>query len=364
MTLVHVLRTALVAAMASGLLLALPAGINVIAQPAAPSCQGKSVLGKRADGRPAITSCSGEELRSVCADKRLHEHARRESILATVRHVCGGTAMPAATCQGNGIADWLADRHPERYARVLARTRKRASNAEGNLWRIERKGVPASLLFAVLHDREPPLMPPLPAPLLKALANARLLAFEIDPKSMMDMLPKESLGTEVPLLLCPFYSLRLGTEPYMMEDLLVSKASKSAAVLTLEPELLAGQIAKEKTAWPAGGPAAGRPAAPSDLPPHELDELATLYDVYRREIAISYPEFLFEMGFVSAEERDRGYARSLEGNRTRNEGMARNALPELERGNIVIAVGALHLPGEHGLIELIRRAGYRVTRVR
>ena len=113
MTLVHVLRTALVAAMASGLLLALPAGINVIAQPAAPSCQGKSVLGKRADGRPAITSCSGEELRSVCADKRLHEHARRESILATVRHVCGGTAMPAATCQGNGIADWLADRHGE-----------------------------------------------------------------------------------------------------------------------------------------------------------------------------------------------------------------------------------------------------------
>ena len=67
-----------------------------------------------------------------------------------------------------------------KFGDVLARTRKRASNAEGNLWRIERKGVPASLLFAVLHDREPPLMPPLPAPLLKALANARLLAFEID----------------------------------------------------------------------------------------------------------------------------------------------------------------------------------------
>ncbi len=35
--------------------------------------------------------------------------------------------------------------------------------------------------------------------------------------------------------------------------------------------------------------------------------------------------------------------------------------PRLKEGNAFIAVGALHLPGEEGLLHLLRRAGYRVT---
>ena len=33
----------------------------------------------------------------------------------------------------------------------------------------------------------------------------------------------------------------------------------------------------------------------------------------------------------------------------------------LEKGNAFIAVGALHLPGERGLIELLREQGYTVS---
>ena len=47
----------------------------------------------------------------------------------------------------------------------------------------------------------------------------------------------------------------------------------------------------------------------------------------------------------------------------RNRTMAANAAPILQRGNAFIAVGALHLPGEKGLIELLRRDGYTVTAV-
>lgn len=48
--------------------------------------------------------------------------------------------------------------------------------------------------------------------------------------------------------------------------------------------------------------------------------------------------------------------------RDRNLVMAKGSLPLLEKGNAFIAVGALHLPGEEGLVELFRKQGFTVTR--
>lgn len=45
----------------------------------------------------------------------------------------------------------------------------------------------------------------------------------------------------------------------------------------------------------------------------------------------------------------------------RNHVMAERAVPIIDRGNAFIAVGALHLPGKDGIIELLRAKGYRVT---
>lgn len=45
----------------------------------------------------------------------------------------------------------------------------------------------------------------------------------------------------------------------------------------------------------------------------------------------------------------------------RNQLMAKRAVPVIEKGNAFIAVGALHLPGEDGMIELLRAKGYQVT---
>lgn len=47
----------------------------------------------------------------------------------------------------------------------------------------------------------------------------------------------------------------------------------------------------------------------------------------------------------------------------RNPGMARRAAPLIDAGGAFIAVGALHLQGERGLLAELRRRGYRVTRV-
>lgn len=47
----------------------------------------------------------------------------------------------------------------------------------------------------------------------------------------------------------------------------------------------------------------------------------------------------------------------------RNYEMRKAAIPLLEKGGAFIAVGALHLPGKTGLVELLRKAGYTVTAV-
>ncbi len=47
----------------------------------------------------------------------------------------------------------------------------------------------------------------------------------------------------------------------------------------------------------------------------------------------------------------------------RNKTMAESAEPHLVDGGVIMAVGALHLAGEDGLIELLRARGFAVTRV-
>lgn len=47
----------------------------------------------------------------------------------------------------------------------------------------------------------------------------------------------------------------------------------------------------------------------------------------------------------------------------RNKVMAERATPILDNGNVFMAVGALHLPGREGVIELLRKQGFTVTAV-
>jgi uncharacterized protein YbaP (TraB family) len=47
----------------------------------------------------------------------------------------------------------------------------------------------------------------------------------------------------------------------------------------------------------------------------------------------------------------------------RNRRMAERALPQLRKGGAFIAVGALHLAGDDGVLQLLQKAGYRVTPV-
>jgi uncharacterized protein YbaP (TraB family) len=43
--------------------------------------------------------------------------------------------------------------------------------------------------------------------------------------------------------------------------------------------------------------------------------------------------------------------------------MAERLTPHLDGGGVFVAVGALHLPGEQGLVRLMEESGYSVSRV-
>jgi uncharacterized protein YbaP (TraB family) len=44
----------------------------------------------------------------------------------------------------------------------------------------------------------------------------------------------------------------------------------------------------------------------------------------------------------------------------RNKRMVESLLPSLSEGPVFVAVGALHLPGEHGIIQLLRDSGFEL----
>jgi uncharacterized protein YbaP (TraB family) len=45
----------------------------------------------------------------------------------------------------------------------------------------------------------------------------------------------------------------------------------------------------------------------------------------------------------------------------RNVQMVERMLPRLQRGSTFIAIGALHLPGEKGILQLLAEKGYTVS---
>lgn len=79
-----------------------------------------------------------------------------------------------------------------------------------------------------------------------------------------------------------------------------------------------------------------------------------------RDLAAMYDAFEAE-GTAEAQATMRDFRRYIVADR--NRGMVGRALPLLEKGGTFIAVGALHLPGDGGMVRLLELRGYKITRV-
>lgn len=321
--------------------------------------------------------------------------------------LCLLAAVPALAqtpaCSGTDLLDELTRTDPALAQKVRSDAR-RYTNAGARLWRIERTGLAPSYLFGTLHSTDPRITTLSPA-LEAAIAatntiaieiadpspTAMLQAFKTDPELLIytdgsrmasilkptemetvrDRLESAGLGPELIASLRPWFAYTLLSLPDC------ERARKSAGIKVLDIALaeegrrrghvIVGlESVREQLGALASIPEAEQIAmlrVAIAWSPRAHDVLESVQQRYlRREIDAAWPLHLAlaaKAGFPV--EMFRSFERKVLTDR--NILMRDRALPLLDNGAVLIAVGALHLVGEQGLVALLRGSGYGVVPV-
>ncbi|NDV88333.1 hypothetical protein GTW51_16655 [Aurantimonas aggregata] len=343
--------------------------------------------------------------------------ARPLAALRRLRHLSPALAAagllfvtPAAAtdsendCRGRNLVETL--RADGRLAAVEAAAAA-TPNGEGKLFRIERDGVAPSFLFGTMHLSDPRVLV-LPPPAEAAFAAADRLVIETidiaDPAKAAAAffahpefvnLPRgETLAT----LLDP-------ADLAMVEAGLTARGIPLQSVQTLQPWFTAVSLmlpacetarkdegeAVLDTALAERAAAAGKPVDGLETAAEQLEALASLSLDLQLEslvatvaLADRMPDILETMLALYVDGRiamimpvieaavpnggllvgaGEGYAEFERRVVTeRNQRMVERMQPMLDDGGAFVAVGALHLPGDAGLVALLRQEGWTVTR--
>lgn len=313
----------------------------------------------------------------------------------------------SALCQGSDLTETMRSQDPAGFA--LAEDAAAASpNSEGLLWKVAKDGLAPSYLFGTHHlsgvDENKR------ARQSRALAiTSRLMFVEITPEQENDMqaafatepltfmnssaqplsgwLSPDMLRRAETRLAASGINLTIGgvLKPWMVSLLLALPPcmiqARAEGLISMDRELAnAAQAAdvpvKGLETWrdqiglfdnaPLEEQRDGvRFQLASELDPEDMLETTAAY--YRAE----KPMMIWELALMTArrEINDRDvdalaaeYFDVLINQRNHN--MVAAAREDLSQGGVFVAVGALHLPGEEGLVELLRAEGYEVSRVR
>ena len=313
--------------------------------------------------------------------------------------------MAQARCAGKDMLPELRSADPTGIAQVFALA-DAVPNARGLFWKIEKAGVSASFLYGTYHSSEAIKL--VPEPVWQALDQASAAIFELspaeqaavqqrmasDPGFAMDM-------TAPPLLPTLPEGKRTAIEkaardrglpaeavnfmrPWILMSLLGMPACHVRALMTGETVLDDAMIKRaESKGIPVHGLETYQEAlgAFSDLKREQLVEMimpstdwsereedffAMLLQLYKDGQPVAINEisiYLSEKLNPAFKARDFNRAmmdKLLDG---RNKAWMDDLLPHLEKGNAFVGVGALHLAGNVGLIELLRAEGWTVTRL-
>lgn len=312
-------------------------------------------------------------------------------------------AAPGEACHGENLIERIATEDPERLAHIEEQAAA-TLNGEGVFWRVSREGVADSWLLGTMHlanDR----IAGLEGARLAALSSADTVVVEntdaldrqkamkgliankdltliTDGTSLADRLPPETLEKLKLALDARGMPERIALimQPWMVAAAIAlpacEQAAKSSGKQVLDARI--AQFATENGKQLAGLESMreqfeAMASVPEDFQLQSLKETldmgpqaeniaATLQHLYLEgRIGMILP---FTRSMTPRTEATGGYgAFTAALVDKRNVQMGERVLPHVEAGNAFIAVGALHLPGETGLVEALRRAGYEVTRV-
>ncbi|WP_419908025.1 TraB/GumN family protein [Hoeflea sp.] len=322
-------------------------------------------------------------------------------LLATVR----ADAQEIA-CRGDNLIDEIGRDDPE----LLAEIRKKADqipNGNSLLWRIERDGSVPSWLYGTMHATDPRVLSMSPAA-RAAFEGAQTVVVESSEitnleTAMASLMTDPSLtmleaGTTLQSLLSESdldevesalkgrgvpITFVAKMQPWMVFSLIsvpdCELARRAQGVSFLDKKLADDALAqgktlegletlKEQLSVLSGLPldVQARLLADTATLGDTLDDVtATMTELYLDgQVGMIMP--LVEATTIEPDAADSGAYAEFEKNLVlkRNHTMAERVLPMLEAGNTFVAVGALHLPGEEGLVELLRNSGYTMTAVR
>ncbi len=273
-------------------------------------------------------------------------------------------------------------------------------HGEGLLWRIERSGVAPSYLFGTMHSIDERVRD-LPGPVVAALDATESLTLEIvETDEVLTLAGERMVITEGRLLdeiLEPdFYAQVVGliVARYGIPDaqLKLFKPWAVMVLLSFPPDELAGEAAGilpldgflQAGAMTRGIPVYGLETVDEQLDVFdgmlEDDQIAMLKGVVRDNAKI---EQMWErlIGYYLARDISAIHAwmtAQMGGSESdlhllaivmerfinaRNGLMADRMASRLAEGNAFMAVGAMHLPGERGILHLLEMQGYTVTRI-
>ncbi|MCB1547676.1 MAG: TraB/GumN family protein [Hyphomicrobiaceae bacterium] len=312
-------------------------------------------------------------------------------------------AREPGECRGADMMTEMAKRAPEQH-KEIAVERDRTANGKALLWRIERDGVAVSHLFGTIHLTDtrvtsfsPRVLAAIegskrvvlevadfaPEAIAKAMAKLSSLLLLRDGKRLDQLVDSSEFATVKAVL------QRSGVpgeaaaafQPWVIMSMMslshCEQQRVAKGIATVDGRI--GELARK-----SGRPVVGLETIEDQLRamaavpmtdqvsmlrvavklyPRLDDMMETIVQLYlKREIAAAWP-----LQRVLAREAKVGPV-SLAAFKhqlltVRNRRMHDAALPILAQGGAFIAVGALHLVGDDGLVATLRAAGYRVTAV-
>lgn len=323
------------------------------------------------------------------------------AVLLLLATMASARAQPI--CKGVDMLAELAASDPAAHAR-LTTSAAQTKNTEAMLWRIEKRGSRPSHLLGTAHLSDDRLLKLSPR-VREAIATSRVVALEVadlTPRSMDAAVAKSAnlfVYTDGQQL-----DRHLGATDFAKASGVLAKAGIPVAAATrIRPWLVFLMLAMpdcERRRQAGGKPALDQALAAeakkrkvpvigletiesqlammADLPETQQiamlravlfhverteDQMETMLQLYlnrRMGLAIPFQHELARRAGIAPEQYD-AFERTILVKR--NHGMAAAARPLLDKGAAFVAVGALHLVGAEGLIELLRRAGYTVTAV-
>jgi uncharacterized protein YbaP (TraB family) len=312
---------------------------------------------------------------------------------------------PAAAQDSCGGVDLLAKmkrEEPARHAALFAEA-KAVPFGDARFYRIQKKSGPASWLFGTMHVSDPRALAWVDQiePQIRAARAVALENVDVNPKkpnpvaifkmaAMMPAKPGELLAEHLDakeveaiveaaaprLQMSSAAATRLRPWPLIIALAYPACEAERAKLSSVVDSLIQERAEK----W--GKPALSLETIEGMLGAITSPSMAAQVDILRSSLATyrqveDYVETLTraldrgETGLVMAFAREET-VRTLKDPKNwhafmdafidrRNETMFRSALPLVEKGGAFLAVGALHLPGEKGLAQMFRNAGYEVT---